>query len=49
MIKLADGVVKVLPTTQETDLKITPQQLENAISKKPKLKLKGLSYNYKEN
>lgn len=34
MIKIADGVVKILPTTQESGFKITASQLEAAISPK---------------
>jgi len=36
MVKLNDGVVKVLETTEETDFKFTPQMLKDAITPKTK-------------
>ncbi|HMU70452.1 MAG TPA: aminotransferase class I/II-fold pyridoxal phosphate-dependent enzyme, partial [Chitinophagales bacterium] len=37
MVKLADGVIKEIPTSIASDFKITPDQLEAAISSKTKL------------
>ena len=36
MIKLADGVPKIIPTNINTNFKITPQQLEKSITRKTK-------------
>ena len=55
MVKLAEGISVEIPTTIETDFKITPQQLENAITSKTKLIIfsspcnpTGTVYNKKE-
>ncbi|MFN0275447.1 MAG: pyridoxal phosphate-dependent aminotransferase [Chitinophagales bacterium] len=37
MVKLAGGIVVTIPTTIENDFKITPEQLEKAITKRTKL------------
>lgn len=37
MVKLAEGIIVEIPTTIESDFKITPEQLEKAITPKTKL------------